>query len=159
MNLVPEISMRHRRPIQFCTALAITVIPSVAGSAEVPAGPASAAVGDWLDKGWFGGCTGRDACTAAARGRIDVRYAPAGDLAVAFVPWRALDGSAGISMGAFREARDRWVLARNLVDTPIGTVGTVVFDGRSVVIVVCPGDATNGAKCAGGIHRNVDLGR
>jgi len=151
--------MRHRRLIQLCTALATAGMPSFAVGAEAPAGPASAAVGEWLDKGWFGGCTGRDACTAAARGRIDVRYAPTGDLAVAFVPWRAPDGSSGISVGAFREASDRWVLARNLVDTPIGTVATVVFDGRSVVIVVCPGDATNGAKCAGGIHRNVDLGR
>jgi hypothetical protein len=159
MDFVPEIFMRHRRLIQFWAALATAVMPSVAIGAEVPAGPASAAVGEWLDEGGFAGCTGRDACTAAARGRIDVRYAPAGDLAIAFVPWRAPDGSSGISVGAFREASDRWVLARNLVDTPIGTVATVVFDGRSVVIVVCPGDATNGAKCAGGIHRNVDLGR
>ncbi len=159
MNLVLETFMRHRRPIHFCAAIAIAVMPSVAGGAEVPAGPAAAAVGEWLAEGWFAGCTGRDACTAAARGRIDVRYAPAGDLAVAFVPWRAPDGASGISVGAFREASDRWVLARNLVDTPIGTVATVVFDGRSVVIVVCPGDATNGAKCVGAVHRNVDLGR
>lgn len=151
--------MRHRFPVQFCVALSIAVMPFAGSSAEVPAGPASAAIGDWIAKGWYGGCTGRDACTAESRGRVDVRYAPAGDLAVAFVPWRASDGSSGISIGAFRDGNDLWVLARNLVDTPLDTVAMVVFDGRSVAIVVCPGASADGPKCAGGVHQGADLGR
>lgn len=147
-----------------CLRILAALLPllGAAGTSDArgaPIGPAAAAIDAWIAKGSYLGCYVRKACGRNSSLPIDVRYTPGGDQALAFVPWEASNGAAGLSVGIFREDNDRWSFVGNSDDLPSGIVWRIMFVGREVTFITCTATTTGPDTCKGRIVSSVDLGR
>jgi hypothetical protein len=145
-------------PLTYALAsLLLGCSPSIAVDGLV--GPAAAAVEAWIGAGSYHGCFERKACARDPSRSVDLRYSPTEDQALAFVPWSALDGAAGTSVGIFREDNEHWSFVGSGEDQPTGSVRKVLFSGREATFVTCMGDVGKSDTCRRPVVGWVDLGR
>ena len=149
--------MRRARPTYAVAAILLGCSPGAAAEGFV--GPAASAVGAWIAKGSYHGCLEREACTSDPSRPVEMRYTPSSDRALAFVPWNAPDGTAGTSVGIFREDNEHWTFVGSGENLPTGSVRKVLFSGREATFVICMGDVGKGDACRRPVVGWVNLGR